>query len=274
MGIRFTDDELLFFKRNGFVIKRNVLKPELIAKAQEVFWAEAPSQLVKDDPSTWVGPFREEFEITVEDRAPGTDQRKGYRWNLRHIGEDDWMMDMIPRNPDLIGMAEQLLGAGNLVPPMRTRGIYTTLPRNDGAELDDHLHVDQHVFHLGIVAYLGKVVPGGGGFRVWPTSHRWFYNTFKSQYKGTQFNEDQATTNRYLETKEFFETQPSVECTGNTGDVVFWHHRLAHMAGHNTSCNLRQAILYDFKKVDFDYTQELPPQPNMWVDWPGLDHPD
>ena len=53
--------------------------------------------------------------------------------------------------------------------------------------------------------------------------------------------------------------------------MVFWHHRLAHMAGHNTSDNLRQAILYDFKKVDFDYTQELPPQPNMWVDWPGLD---
>lgn len=259
MDIRFTLDELRFFQRNGFVIKRKVSNPDLIKKAIEVFWDRAPSQLSRYDPSSWIGPFREEFNLD-----DGTDRIDGYRWNLRTVGEDDWMLNLLSRDGNLIGLAEQLLGKGNLVPPSGARGIYTTLPQDDNVEIENHLHVDQHIFHLGTVSYLDKVVAGGGGFRVWPTSHLWFCNTFQSQYKGNH-------ANRYMETKAFFETQPSLECTGDAGDVVFWHHRLAHMAGHNTSRNLRLAILYDFKITGFDYTLEVPPQPTEWRDWPGIE---
>ena len=48
------------------------------------------------------------------------------------------------------------------------------------------------------------------------------------------------------------DTRP-VECIGRAGDIVFWHHRLAHMAGHNfTPGHLRQAILYDFATERLD----------------------
>ncbi len=129
--------------------------------------------------------------------------------------------------------------------------------------MENRLHIDQHIFHLSTVSYLDKVVVGGGGFRVWPGSHLWFSNIFESKYKTEPFN-------RYQEAKSFFETQPSLECTGDAGDVVFWHHRLAHMAGPNISPNLRLAVLYDFKVLSFDYTQEVPPQPDFWQAWPGL----
>lgn len=261
MDIRFSQDEMRHFKRNGFVIKRNVMPPELIEKAQAVFWERAPAQLRRDDPATWMGPFRPEFEFEGEEEHP--DQIGGYRHNLRTIGDDDWIKDMIARNANLIGMAEQLLGKGRLDPPDRTRGIYTTLPRAHDDELSNHLHVDRHVFHLSTVTYLGPVVAGGGGFRVWPASHTWFARTFESRYRG-------QNPNRYQDLKAFFEDQPSLECTGDAGDVVFWHHRLAHMAGHNTSRNLRQAILYDFRIAGFDYAREEPPQVDIWQDWPGL----
>lgn len=256
MDIRLTANDIRFFKENGFLIKRRVLRPELMAQAQEVFWAKAPAQLRKDDPATWIGPFREEYHLRDEE-----DFRGGYRWNLRHIGREPWMMDLIPRDPNVVAMAQQLLGP-DLSAPERVRGIYTTLPMQERTMAPDSLHVDEHAFHLGIVGYLGAVVPNGGGFRIWPTSHRWFYYAYETQYKP-------GRTDRYAEIKAFFETQPSLECTGEAGDIVFWHHRLAHMAGRNYSRNLRQAVLYDFKRADLAHAQEEPPQADMWRDWPG-----
>ena len=258
MATCFTHNEMRFFKRNGFVIKRKLLNQELLAEAHEAYWEKVPAQLKRDDPATWVGPFREEFHID-----DGTDLIRGHTWKMRTVGEDEWMMKLIPQNTDLILLAEQLLGKGSLLPPSGARGIYTTLPQERYEVAENPLHVDQHIFHLSTVSYLDRVVVGGGGFRVWPGSHLWFSNVFESMYENKQ-------SNRYQEAKSFFETQPSLECTGDAGDVVFWHHRLAHMAGPNTSPNLRLAVIYDFKKLDFDYTQEVPPQPDIWQAWPGL----
>ena len=259
MTIRLSTDELRFFRDNGFLIKRQVLNPELMAKAQDVFWANAPSQLQRDDPETWFGPFDEKHNLD-----DGENYRGNYRWNFRSIGRESWMMKLVPLDPNLHAMAEQMLGEGMLSPPERTRGIYTTLPRREPPANHDHLHVDEHAFHLGVVAYLGDVTPNAGGFRVWPSSHRWFYPSFESQYRP-------GRTEAYHAIRALFETQPSLECTGAAGDVVFWHHRLAHMAGRNHARSLRQAILFDYKRSDLDQTQEEPPQANMWRDWPGLD---
>lgn len=62
---------------------------------------------------------------------------------------------------------------------------------------------------------------------------------------------------------------PCVECHGTAGDVVFWHHRMGHLAGHNDAQPpaIRQALLYDFCKTDLDRTRLDPPQADMWRDW-------
>ena len=39
------------------------------------------------------------------------------------------------------------------------------------------------------------------------------------------------------------------------------------MASPNTSKQLRQAVLYDFRKTDMEQTQQEPPQEDMWRDW-------
>ena len=41
------------------------------------------------------------------------------------------------------------------------------------------------------------------------------------------------------------------------------------MASPNTSRQLRQAVLYDFRKKDIEQTQQEPPQKDMWRDWSG-----
>jgi ectoine hydroxylase-related dioxygenase (phytanoyl-CoA dioxygenase family) len=62
------------------------------------------------------------------------------------------------------------------------------------------------------------------------------------------------------------EVEP-VECYGQAGDIVFWHHRLAHAAGQNYSEQIRQAVLADFWTNDLDTLRTKPVTANMWEDW-------
>jgi hypothetical protein len=248
-----TQAEILFFKTHGYVIKRGILDPALMTQAREALWAGAPTELKRDDPSSWVGPFQEESDDP-------TSVRQGYTWKYRAPGSDDWMKQLLPQNPQVWAIAEQLLGVGNLQPPERVRGIYCMLPEGDLPERPYRFHIDRHPFHLGVVAYIDRVVPNGGGFTVWPDSHRRFYPLFATQHTFTPHAEAQAAG-------ESAQAQPYVDCHGDAGDVVFWHHRLGHSAGHNRSANIRQAVLYDFKHKDLAQLQELPPHEDMWADW-------
>ena len=112
-----------------------------------------------------------------------------------------------------------------------------------------------------MVGYIDDVPPNGGSFMVWPESHRAFYPTFTSQYLRDQ---DEAA---YEKVRTAFNQRTPVDTHGQAGDIVFWHHRLGHMASPNTSRQLRQAVLYDFLKQDIEQTQQEPPQKDMWRDW-------
>ena len=57
---RLTTEEIQTFKRQGYLIKRGILDPELMARARERKWAGAPPRMKKDDPTTWPGPWRPE----------------------------------------------------------------------------------------------------------------------------------------------------------------------------------------------------------------------
>jgi ectoine hydroxylase-related dioxygenase (phytanoyl-CoA dioxygenase family) len=111
-----------------------------------------------------------------------------------------------------------------------------------------------------VVGYIDDVEPGGGGFTVWPGSHAKFYQDFTTRYT---FN----PTAEYALDREAYNCQQPAECHGQAGDVVFWHHRIGHSAGHNRSGRIRQAVLADFKKHDLAARQDLPPGDDMWVDW-------
>jgi len=75
-------------------------------------------------------------------------------------------------------------------------------------------------------------------------------------------------TEEYLaEIKSLNEDTSVVECFGQARDIVFWHHRTAHMAGHNYSTQIRQAVLADFWTSDLDRFRGEDAQGDMWRDW-------
>ena len=65
-----TTEELRFFKRCGYLIKRQVMDPKLMALARERLWDdEPPPSLQRDDPQTWVGPLPESEHSTDSNNA-------------------------------------------------------------------------------------------------------------------------------------------------------------------------------------------------------------
>ena len=291
-----SEQELSFFKTWGYLIKRRAVDRDRCDVALDRMWVSAPSSVKRDDPSTWRAvPRDDESDDPLR-------LVKGAKWQLRAASTEQALIDVVFKDP-LVTWSEQLLGQNPLRPPTAggtpmgswgaawpggpvdpqmgdgVRGIYATLPGDpDAPRPANHLHTDGHPFHLGVVCLLSDCPPGGGAFRVWPGSHRRFYPLFPMQY-------DQARVPyyphlpslkgivhplAYLEAVQAVEADtPSVDCYGESGDVVFWHHRLGHMAGHNHSSPpvIRQALLYDFCKTDLDKTRLDPPQPDMWRDW-------
>ena len=253
--MRLSKEEMYFFKKNGYLIKRKVLDPQLMERARTRLWDGAPPGRTRQDPASWVGPFKPE-----EESGDSSNARRGFRWNFREPGDEPWMVRLLATDPAIWAMAEQMLGAGQLVQPQRIRGIYCTLPYGDEPAKPTSCHCDGHPFHLGVVGYIDRVPPGGGSFMVWPGSHRAFYPTFTTKYC-------RDTTEEHDKVRETFNKQTPVDTHGEAGDIVFWHNRLGHMASCNTSAQLRQAVLYDFCKLDLESTQNDPPQSDMWRDW-------
>lgn len=257
MGV-LSEDDIRFFKREGYLIKRGVMDPDLCARARERLWDEPPPSIKRDDPESWVGPIKPEEESDDPENL-----KKGFGWRYRRLGKEPWMAEMLPRSEFVKSAADQLLGEGRYILPERVRGIYCTLPQPEGAERKPrHLHVDAHPFNFAIVSYIDTVEPDGGGFTVWPKSHQKFFFDYHSRYA------NEPTPQLEVDRAEFLSDEAnSYQTFGEAGDIVFWHHRMGHMASINYTKQIRKAVLTDFKLIDLPQLQEQPPGDDIWVDW-------
>ena len=83
--------EIAHFKREGFVIKRAALQPELLALARDRLWAGNESKTLKrDDPDTWLGGFSEDDRQS--DSAGMNDRHLQYQWRMRALSGDELMV--------------------------------------------------------------------------------------------------------------------------------------------------------------------------------------
>merc|ERR1712096_299033 len=53
---QLSEQEVLFFKEEGYLIKRQIMDPKLMTRARERMWANAPAHIRPDAPDTWIGP--------------------------------------------------------------------------------------------------------------------------------------------------------------------------------------------------------------------------
>ncbi len=294
--LRLNQEQIGFFRDNGYLLVPGAMDTELCAEVRDLMWAALPesSGLSRDDPDTHTGPFpkdaRSQDSIQVRD---------GYRWLNRALGVRREVVELI-YSETICAMAEQLIGGtlrqavvdgtpmgsqgpawpgGPTDPALGTegaRGVYCTLPYGDKPREPDACHTDGHPFQLGVVGLLDDCPEGGGAFKVWPKSHRRLYPTFKLRYDQPRipYYEHVPSFKGIVHSEEYLaeigrlneDTKP-VECWGSAGDIVFWHHRTAHMAGHNYSKVIRQAVLADFWTDRLDEDRAADPGGDMWRDW-------
>ena len=266
-----TADEIRFFKREGYLIKRGVLDPEPMARARERKWAGAPTRMKRDDPNTWFGPFRADEELG---ESP-VNYRSGFTWKYTAPAYEPWIVAMFATDPLLLGWAEQLLGRGEIEVPERIRGIYCQLPEGELPPRPTVCHCDvtPDRLHstplsellapgLGAVGLIADIPPAGGAFTVWPGTHRVIHDLLLHT-EGLARNE--AYKRRIIE----FNADPRVEGHGAAGDVLLWHRLLAHPAGWNRSqrIQLREAVLCDYRKRAAALPDPDGPFEEMWRGW-------
>ena len=165
--------EAAFFRENGFVVKRRLFSRESLAPGREVFWENVPRCIVKDDPSTWVDPARHDEWAKNTSPAESVKGRKGLQFGgtqlkVHGAGLQQWMLDMIPRQPQMLATVEALIG-GPVQPPLQNRGLYTVFPASpDGPAPSLGPHLDGHQWQLGSITLLEDCPPHTGGTTIWP----------------------------------------------------------------------------------------------------------
>lgn len=277
MDLRLTSEELGFFKREGYLFKRGVMDPELMAQARDRLWMDAPPRLKRDDPSTWFGPFQPDEEI---DRAAkdSSSVRGGHTWKFREASAEEWLIRMSATDATIWGWVEQLLGKGKVLRPERIRGIYLRLPEAE-EEPEQPLKCHCDAFNpdsildssdierllrprLSLIGLIAPIPPRGGATTVWPRTHRAIYDVF-ANFEG------QERMDVYKEKLKEFDQQTPVEACGEAGDILFWHNLLGHTAGHNRSkkLQLRELLMADWDTLDTAELKSQRPHTDMWHEW-------
>ena len=82
------------------------------------------------------------------------------------------MAQGLPWDPFIQSVVTQLIGKDRFTQRDCVRGIYCTLPQGNAERQGRHMHIDDGRSTLGVVCYVDRVEPDGGGFTVWPRSHR------------------------------------------------------------------------------------------------------
>lgn len=261
-----TINEINFFKRNGYVVKRQILDPDLMDQAIKRSWSELPTTFSPNEPGTWKG------DVTDSCMTCSMIERRGVVKLRNCLWSEEVILEMYPRNPTVFGIVEQLLGSGNVAQPMNIRGVYLNFPIPEIPDNNTNSqHYEKHSLQLGTTAYLDDVVPGGGEFVVYPKSHIFMNYAFK-----TRWNDDESKRVKLIRRILSRVIRP-VRLSGKAGDVIFWHHRLLHGRNINSSSQIRYAAVCDFctKSLEEQKTNMEPwntydlkrPSLNMWKDW-------
>lgn len=308
--LRLSPADLDFFVREGYLIKRDALDPALCRSALDELWRTNESSVVsRGEPESWVGAFGDDDRSSDHENVRGNPPDV---WYCKRSRASTLMLDLVPRR--LMAAAEQLLGEGTLVSPdegrppddapkktgaadmpgnergigQHLRGVISIMPQPPDAPRAPQtgLHVDGHPFSLGVCAYLDVVPPGAGAFACWPRSHRRLFHLQPWHYSSRNAAAEEPPNPRAeAELEAILRDTHPVECTGDAGTVIMFHHRLGHAKGINRSATggaaprIRHACFVDFLKkphlfladgnsaVEASENGDGPPPRDMWAAW-------
>jgi hypothetical protein len=261
------------FKRNGFLVLEDALSESDVTKCRKLLWnalsfspdtiGDAPSryQLIDEEELDKVNPFEQIHNSVFQ-------------------------------------LADQLVGDNVLATPQPPFSIPDdmTLPMNlpDGANLanthlrsNNHAHIDgfgerfkdpetdeTYVYNtINAVVYFNDVVPGGGGFTVYPGSHyiaSEYFETHSLPSPGwTGYLPAIDDSGGWKYNQQLGYQLRDLEVTGPAGTVVLYHNKLLHKAGFNQRNRVRMAGIMRFTHHLGDEIAEAAAT-DCWKYWPAM----
>jgi hypothetical protein len=271
MGTGLNRQEVDFFKRNGYLVKRGVIRDDqLFANVVDHLWANVPRDiLVRDDPDSWLNSPHKQW--TEFDHAKVGLLHNG-NWKMRsaaRIGKELFLVEGIARHPSMLRVVEQFIGRP-LKSLNRVRGVYAILPKPQHVTGVLGPHSDYAAGQLGAMVVAGEMPAGSGGFTVWPGSHIRLHESWDTCF-GSSITDSRVRAYRKRRDEILSDTVP-VETHGHPGDVIFWHHRLLHSAGINRTADagcpiVRIIVPCDYQRGDksfFDDNEYGPSEKYQW----------
>ena len=244
-----SDHQIRQFCRQGYCVTEVAISDEVVERAVEKVWELSPPSFQRNKPRSWQGMFPDSCKMqSIEDRAG----RVKFRECLR--GER-WLYDLTAGDATVIAAATDLIG--DPVEPEYVRGLYPVFPVRKGRAKG---HCDRHKFQVGVVLYLSDVLPMGGGFTVWPGSHRVMARQHRTLGGEERFDTFEAAL------AEVQRSTVPIEIAGPKGTMVLWHQRLVHTAGINQRPAVRHATLCDFKNEAFLAMADAEGE-DLWSTW-------
>tara|TARA_A100001037_G_C15088081_1_gene607678 strand:+ start:172 stop:1287 length:1116 start_codon:yes stop_codon:yes gene_type:complete len=285
--------EAAHFKEHGFIVKRGLIRDaEVFVQIEDHMWNNVPRGLMRrDDPNSWIDTpgqcWTERDSLEVGMLLEGN-------WKMRSkegIGTEPFLIGKIANHPNMRSIARILMG-GTPALSRRVRGIYSVFPSRPGSVGRYRPHADYMAAHLSAMVISSEINPRGGGFIIWPGSHKRLHPYWRTVHGGTMIS---AKAEPFLTAREQIlrDTMP-VEFNGKPGDVIFWHPRALHSAGLNHSADngspaVRMIIPCDYQIAGRDYFDDedygpgadyqwwidtrnfasdvAPSENNIWDDW-------
>ena len=244
---QLTSEELNFFVRNGYFIKKAVISTEDCDQAIEIAWQELEKQGIPNKPEQWKTHQRLKSKMGVI--------------KLRGEVENNDFLNTLAENPLVQSVVSSLIGSE--IKCMGTRGLYPTFPVARTVARPYEPHIEMHPVQVFAMYYFNEVKSNNGGLYVLPGSHLPIYHAcdYKFHYQPNQ--NFQPVYNRYNLSKP-------AELIGGKGDVIFLHHRILHSGSNNFADAIRFAMLVDYVPENFEQLRKQKPNQYEWEDWSSI----
>ncbi|MSR82637.1 MAG: hypothetical protein EXS58_06885 [Candidatus Latescibacteria bacterium] len=241
-----TPADKAFFKEQGYLVKQ-VLSPEQIRAAQDALWEGIKAD--RHDPKTWV--------------------KAGPRAS---VGANHPAIRATLYDAPVFAMAEELVGKDTLSSGA-SPGPHLVFPSGESEwSLPRIGHLDGYytptngvaqgtvgIFQVGATIYVEEVEARGAGFTLWPGSHRYAAEYFKTHsllsVEGGVFKD--------------VDLGPGLEIAGPPGTVCLWHGQMVHSGSKNCSSRIRMALIARLARQDLEDIRFETPD-DMWQYWEGI----
>jgi len=220
--------DLVFYKKKGFLVKKDLIPKQLIIKINRKI-----SYLIKKD--VLLSNKNKKFEYLKVDK-------KNHIVRLKNPVTQDKIFYSLSRNNKIISIVSKLLGG---TVRFHHSKLNFKLPSKKGGVVHWHQdwafypHTNDDLLAVGI--YLEDCKEINGPLKVLPGSHR---KELYDHHDGGSF------VGKINHKKEKLNINKAISLIGQAGTVTFHHVRIIHGSGLNLTLNKRPLILFGYVAVD------------------------